>query len=86
MHGSFILATIHTATASTASIAHPLAMAIAAKKLAKSGRIRFEREFGDRSSAVRAFPISLEHLALKTALITFHFIFVSFSYLYANRR
>lgn len=40
-------------------------MALAAQQLVQAGRIRLEGKLRDRSSALRALPIPLVHLALK---------------------
>jgi hypothetical protein len=41
-------------------------MAIAAQELVEPGRIRFERQFGDRRAALGALPIAFVHLSLET--------------------
>lgn len=50
-------------------IAHPLAVAISAEKLAESSRIWLKRQFRYRSTTVGTLPVTLEHLALKTTSI-----------------
>ncbi len=57
---------------SSATVAHPLSVAISAEKLAESGRIWLKRQFRYRGTAVCALPVTLEHLALKTTSIVLH--------------
>ena len=42
-----------------------LAVTVPAEELVEAGRIRLEREFRDRTVALRALPVSLEHLPLE---------------------
>ena len=44
-----------------------LAVTVSAEKLVEPCRIRLEREFRDRTVALRALPVSVEHLALEAS-------------------
>ena len=56
-------------------VAAPLLVAIAAQKLIQPARVGLERQGGNRSSALGAFPVSLVHPALSavTVIVISHF-------------
>jgi len=43
-------------------------MAVSALQFAEPSRVRIEREFRNRGTALRACPVSLEHLALSAII------------------